>query len=71
MGKWKGDSNPGGPGGRTRKIQTNQPRGKTSHRAGGGKPPKKGGCAVVALMMLAVPAGLGWGLVEAVRALAS
>lgn len=33
---WKGDSNPGGPGGRTRKIQTNVPRGQTSHRGGGG-----------------------------------
>jgi hypothetical protein len=36
MSKWKGDSNPGGPGGRTRKIQTNKARGKTSHRAAGG-----------------------------------
>lgn len=35
MGTWKGDSNPGGPGGRTRKIQT-----------GGGK--KKGCCPMVA-----------------------
>lgn len=41
MGTWKGDSNPGGPGGRTRKIQTNKPRGKTSHRGGGGKTSKK------------------------------
>lgn len=48
MGSWKGDSNPGGPGGRTRKIQTNVPRGKTSHRSGGGKPPKKDCCPMVA-----------------------
>lgn len=37
MGTWKGDSNPGGPGGRTRKIQPNK----------GGKPPKKGCCPMV------------------------
>ena len=36
MGTWKGDSNPGGRGGKTRKIQTNVPRGKTSHGGGGG-----------------------------------
>jgi hypothetical protein len=48
MGTWKGDSNPGGPGGSTRKIRTNVPRGKTSHRGGGGKPPKKECCPMVA-----------------------
>lgn len=48
MGTWKGDSNPGGPGGRTRKIQTNKPRGKTSHSGGSHKPPKKDCCAMVA-----------------------
>lgn len=47
MGTWKADSNPGGPGGRTRKIQTNVPRGKTSH-GGGGQPPKKECCPMVA-----------------------
>jgi hypothetical protein len=47
-GSWKGDSNPGGPGGRTRKIQTNVPRGQTSHRAGGSKPPEKKCCPMVA-----------------------
>jgi hypothetical protein len=30
------DANPGGPGGRRRKIQTNVPRGKTSHGKSGG-----------------------------------
>jgi len=44
MGTWKGDSNPGGPGGRTRKIQTNVPRGRTSHGGGGGQPPTKKCC---------------------------
>lgn len=42
------NANPGGPGGRRTKIQTNVPRGKTSHKAGGGKPPKKGCCPMVA-----------------------
>ena len=42
------DANPGGAGGSRRKIQTNKPQGKTSHRAGGGKPPKKGCCPMVA-----------------------
>lgn len=35
------DANPGGPGGRRKKIQTNVPRGKTSHQ-------KKGCCSMVA-----------------------
>ena len=48
MGTWKGDSNPGGPGGRTRKIQTNAPRGKTSHQAGGGGGKKNSCCPMVA-----------------------
>lgn len=30
------NSNPGGPGGQRRKIQTNKPQGKTSHRKQGG-----------------------------------
>lgn len=45
MASWKGDSNPGGPGGRSRKIQTNVPRGKTSHGGGGGK--KRDCCPMV------------------------
>jgi hypothetical protein len=32
------NANPGGPGGKRRKIQTNQPQGKTSHQ----KPKKPG-----------------------------
>lgn len=48
MSRYKGDSNPGGPGGRTRRIQSNVPRGQTSHRGGGGKPPKKDCCPMVA-----------------------
>ena len=46
MTTWKGDSNPGGPGGRSRKIPTNVPRGKTSHGGGGGK--KRDCCPMVA-----------------------
>lgn len=43
------DGNPGGAGGRRRRIQTNVPRGKTQHRGGGGgKPPKKECCPMVA-----------------------
>jgi hypothetical protein len=38
VGQWKGDSNPGGPGGRTRKIQTG---------GGGGGNKKKGCCSYV------------------------
>ncbi len=30
------DSNPGGPGGKQRRIQANKPMGKTSHRKAGG-----------------------------------
>jgi len=41
-----GDS--GGVGGRRRKIQTNVPRGKTSHAGGGGGHKKKGCCPMVA-----------------------
>lgn len=36
------DANPGGPGGRRKKIQTNVPRGRTSHQK------KKGCCSMVA-----------------------
>lgn len=65
MGKWKGDSNPGGPGGRTRKIPVNKPRGKTSHRSGDG-------CAVMAIALtgglLATLTALGWAAVETVKA---
>jgi hypothetical protein len=57
------NSNPGGRGGQRRRIQTNKPQGKTSHRTGGGaKPPKKssgGGSksmVVIAVSLLAVPA---------------
>lgn len=42
------NANPGGPGGRRRKIQTNVPRGKTSHAGGGGGGHKKKCCAMVA-----------------------
>lgn len=55
------DANPGGPGGRRRKIQTNKPQGKTSHRGGGGKPPKKSSgsgsksMVVIAVALLALP----------------
>jgi hypothetical protein len=51
MGTWKGDSNPGGPGGRTRKMNPQPYRGRqtnTHKRGGGGKPPKKGCCPMVA-----------------------
>lgn len=41
MGKWKGDSNPGGPGGRTQRIR--------SKKASGAH---KNGCAVTALAMV-------------------
>lgn len=51
MGKWKGDSNPGGPGGRTRKIQTNKAQGKTSHRAGGGGSKGNKCCPMVAAVV--------------------
>lgn len=67
-GRWKGDSNPGGPGGRTRKIQINKARGKTSHR-GAGKHEKKG-CAVVALALagglVTSAGGAIWGIAEVV-----
>lgn len=46
-----GNANPGGPGGKRQKIQTNVPRGKTSHRAGGGKPPEKKCCPMVAAVV--------------------
>ena len=48
MGTWKGDANPGGPGGSTRRIPA---KGSGQHR-------KKGGglsCAVIALVMLGAP----------------
>lgn len=57
MGKWKGDSNPGGPGGRTRKIQTNKARGKTSHRAGGGGGGKKKDCCPMVAAFQSVKRG--------------
>ena len=59
MGSWKGDSNPGGPGGRTRRIQT----------GGGSKPPKKssggasGAMLFIAVSLLVVPASVALGLV--------
>lgn len=41
VGQWKGNSNPGGPGGSTRRIQTNK-------GGGGSKPPSKDCCPMVA-----------------------
>lgn len=47
-----GNANPGGPGGNRTRIQTNVPRGKTSHqKGGGGKPPKKECCPMVAALV--------------------
>ena len=57
MGKWKGDSNPGGPGGRTRKIQTNKPRGKTSRRAGGGGGTRNKDCCPMVAAVRSVKQG--------------
>jgi hypothetical protein len=57
MGKWKGDSNPGGPGGRTRKVQTNKARGKTSHRSGGGGGGKKNDCCPMVAAVRSVKRG--------------
>lgn len=60
------DANPGGPGGRRRKIQTNKPLGKTSHQK------KNDGCWLTALVLLASAAtaatGVGWAVVAAVQA---
>jgi hypothetical protein len=49
MGKWKGDSNPGGPGGRTRRIQTN--------RSGGGGGGKKNDCCPMVAAVRSVKQG--------------
>lgn len=68
------DSNPGGPGGKRRRIQTNKPQGKTSHKKQGGtaKPPKSavfiaGGLFIglPALVVILVAYGLahGYGLI--------
>jgi hypothetical protein len=58
------NSNPGGHGGKRRKIQTNQPQGKTSHRAADYGNGRKGGCAITALAMAAMPAAGVWALIE-------
>ena len=47
MGQWKGDSNPGGPGGSTRRIPA---KGSGRHR----KKDSVFSCAVIALLMLGV-----------------
>lgn len=64
-GKWKGDANPGGPGGRTTRIPA---KGKGQHTKGGGKPPKKGGCglaiAILGGSVVSVGGGIVWGVVE-------
>jgi len=58
MARWKGDSNPGGPGGTTRKIKTNVPRGKTSHKAsGGGGGGKKNDCCPMVAAIRSVKQG--------------
>lgn len=59
MGKWKGDSNPGGPGGRTQRIRSQ--KGAGAH---------KKGCAVTALAiggtLLVGPAYLAYHIARAV-----
>lgn len=68
------NSNPGGPGGKKRKIQTNKPQGKTSHRKSGGtaKPPKSAvfiagglfiGLPILVVLSLALGLAHGYGLI--------
>lgn len=42
------NANPGGPGGKRQKIQTNAPRGRTSHQSGGGGKKPNSCCPMVA-----------------------
>ena len=58
MGKWKGDSNPGGPGGRTQRIRSKQ---------GSGAHKKGDGCLGSVVMAVSVVVTVGATIVEAVR----
>jgi hypothetical protein len=52
-----GGGNSGGVGGKRQRIQSNVPRGKTSHRGGGKPPAKKSNCCSMAAAVRAVKRG--------------